>query len=110
MVPCPFFSRPRKKQLRACCVFRKNAIVVKGSFLRAAKSRMSQFEQRENVDFCQKIGHILPTHLISQHAISFSFPAVDFSRPRRSEIVTATKETVRYFPGNIFQRCFQQLY
>jgi hypothetical protein len=32
MVPCPFFSRPRKKQLRACCVFRKNAIVVKGNF------------------------------------------------------------------------------
>jgi hypothetical protein len=75
MVPCPFFSRPRKKQLRACCVFRKNAIVVKGSFLRAAKSRMSQFEQRENVNFYQKLGHILPTHLISQHAISFSFLA-----------------------------------
>jgi hypothetical protein len=32
MVPCPFFSRPRKNQLRACSVFRKNAIVVKGSF------------------------------------------------------------------------------
>jgi hypothetical protein len=75
MVPCPFFSRPMKKQLRGCCVFRKNAIVVKGSFLRAAKLRMSQFEQRENVNFCQKLGHILPTHLISQHAISFSFPA-----------------------------------
>jgi hypothetical protein len=37
MVPCPFFSRPRKKQLRACCIFRKNAIIVRGSFLRAAK-------------------------------------------------------------------------
>jgi hypothetical protein len=55
MVPCPFFSRPSKKQLRACCVFRKNVIVVKGSFLLAAKSRKSQFEQRENVNFCQKI-------------------------------------------------------
>jgi hypothetical protein len=75
MVPCPFFSRPRKKQLRACCVSRKNAIAVKGSFLRAAKSRMSQFEQRENVNFCQKLGHILPTHLISQNEISFSFTA-----------------------------------
>jgi hypothetical protein len=75
MVPCPFFSRPRKKQLRACCVFRKNAIDVKDSFLRAAKSRMSQFEQRENVNFCQKLGHTLPTHLISHNAISFSFPA-----------------------------------
>jgi hypothetical protein len=64
----------QKKQLRACCVFRKNVIVVKGSFLRATKSRMSQFEQRENVNFCQKLGHILPTHLTSQHAISFSFP------------------------------------
>jgi hypothetical protein len=48
---------------------------MKGSFLRAAKSRMSQFEQRENVNFCQKLGHILPTHLILQPAISFSFPA-----------------------------------
>jgi hypothetical protein len=75
MMPCPFFSRPRKMQLRACCVFRKNAIVVKGSFLRATKSRMSQFEQRENVNFFKKLGHILPTHLISQHAIYFSFPA-----------------------------------
>jgi hypothetical protein len=75
LVPCPFFSRPKKKQLRACCVFRKNAIVVKGSFLRPAKSRMSQFEQWENVNFCQKLGLILLTHLISQHEISFSFPA-----------------------------------
>jgi hypothetical protein len=75
MVPCPFFSRPREKQLRTCCVFRKNAVVVKGSFLRAAKLIMSQFEQRENVNFCQKLCHSLPTHLISQHAISFSFPA-----------------------------------
>jgi hypothetical protein len=75
MVTCPFFYRPRKKQLRAYCVFRKNAIVVKGSFLRVAKSRMSQFEQRENVNFCQKLGHILPSQLISQHAISFSFTA-----------------------------------
>jgi hypothetical protein len=74
MVPCPFFCRPRKKQLRACCVFRKNAIVVKGSFLRAAKSRMSQVEQWENVNFCQILGHILPTHLISQHVISFLSP------------------------------------
>jgi hypothetical protein len=63
------------KQLRACCVFRKNVIVVKSSFLRAAKSRMSQFEQRENVNFCQNLGDILPTHLISQYAIYFSFPA-----------------------------------
>jgi hypothetical protein len=61
------------KQLRACCVFRKNAIVVKGCFLRAAKSRKSQFEQQENFNFCQKFGHILPTHLISQHEIFF-FP------------------------------------
>jgi hypothetical protein len=75
MVPCPFFSRLRKKQLRACCVFRKNAIIVKGSFLRAAKSTMSQFEQQENVNFFQKLGHIHPAYLISQHAISFSFPA-----------------------------------
>jgi hypothetical protein len=119
MVPCPFLSRPRKKQLSACCVFRKNAIVVKGSLLRAAKSRKSQFEQRENVNLCQKLGHILHTHLISQQAISFSFPAwkrsyvgVDFSRPRRSEIVTATRETVRDLPANtrIFQQCFQKVY
>jgi hypothetical protein len=75
MVPCPFFSRLKKKQLRACFVFRKNAIVVKGSFLRAAESRISQFEQRENVNFCQKLGPILPTHLISHNAISFSSPA-----------------------------------
>jgi hypothetical protein len=37
----------QKKQLRVCGVFRKNTIAMKGSFLRAAKSRMSQFEQRE---------------------------------------------------------------
>jgi hypothetical protein len=61
MVPCTFFSRPIEKQLHACCVLRKNAIDVKGSFLRATKSRMSQFEQMENVNFCQKLGHILPT-------------------------------------------------
>jgi hypothetical protein len=36
MVPCPLFSRPRKKQLRACSVFRKKVAVVKGSCLRAA--------------------------------------------------------------------------
>jgi hypothetical protein len=35
---------------------------------------------------------------------------VDFSWPRRSEIVTATRETARDFPANIFQQCFQQLY
>jgi hypothetical protein len=35
---------------------------------------------------------------------------VDFSRPRRSEIVTATRETVWDIPANIFQQCFQQLY
>jgi hypothetical protein len=117
MVLCPFFSRPRKKQLRACCVIRRNAIVVKSSFLRSTKSRMSQFEQRENVNFCQKLGHILPTHLISQHAISFSFPAwkksyvgLDFSRPRRLEIVTATRETVQDLLANNFQQCFHQLY
>jgi hypothetical protein len=37
MVPCPFCSRPSKKQLRACGVFRKKATVVKGSCLRAAE-------------------------------------------------------------------------
>jgi hypothetical protein len=36
-VPCPFFSRPGKKQLRACGVFRKKVTVVKGSCLRAAE-------------------------------------------------------------------------
>jgi hypothetical protein len=35
---------------------------------------------------------------------------VDFSGPRRSEIVTVTRETVRVLPPNIFQQCFQQLY
>jgi hypothetical protein len=49
---------------KSSCVRALNASVVKGSFLRAAKSRMSQFEQRENVSFCQKLGHILPTYLI----------------------------------------------
>jgi hypothetical protein len=37
MVPCPFFSRPSKKQLRVCGVFRKKVIVVKGSCLRGAE-------------------------------------------------------------------------
>jgi hypothetical protein len=36
MVPYPF-SRPSKKQLRACGVLRKKATVVKGSFLLAAE-------------------------------------------------------------------------
>jgi hypothetical protein len=36
-VPCPFFSRPSKKQLRACGVFRRKVTVVKGSCLRAAE-------------------------------------------------------------------------
>jgi hypothetical protein len=37
MVPCPFCSRPNKKQLRACGVFRKKVTVLKGSCLRAAE-------------------------------------------------------------------------
>jgi hypothetical protein len=52
-VPCPFFSRPSKKQLHAYGVFRKKVIVVKG---KRRKSRMSQFEQRENVKFYQNLG------------------------------------------------------
>jgi hypothetical protein len=51
MVLCPFFSRPGKKQLHVCGVFRKNVTVCK-----QRKSRMSQFEQWENVKFCQKLG------------------------------------------------------
>jgi hypothetical protein len=37
MVPCPFFSRPSKKQLRARSVFRKKVTVVIGSCLGAAE-------------------------------------------------------------------------
>jgi hypothetical protein len=37
MVPCPFFSRSRKTQLRACGVFRKKVTVVKGSCLQVAE-------------------------------------------------------------------------
>jgi hypothetical protein len=37
MVPCPFFSRPSKKQLHACGVFRKKVAVVNGSCLQAAE-------------------------------------------------------------------------
>jgi hypothetical protein len=37
MVPCPFFSHLRKKQLRACGVFGKKATAVKGSCLRVAE-------------------------------------------------------------------------
>jgi hypothetical protein len=40
-VPCPFFSSPSKKQLRACGVFRNKVNVVKQRW----KSRMSQFAQ-----------------------------------------------------------------
>jgi hypothetical protein len=36
-VPCSFFSRPSKKQLRACGVFGKKVNVVKGSCLQAAE-------------------------------------------------------------------------
>jgi hypothetical protein len=37
MVPCPFCSRPSKKQLRSCGVFRVKVTVLKGSCLRAAE-------------------------------------------------------------------------
>jgi hypothetical protein len=37
MVPCFFCSRPSKKQLRACGVFRKIVTVVKGTCLPAAE-------------------------------------------------------------------------
>jgi hypothetical protein len=37
MVPCPFCSRPSKKQLRACGGFRKKVTVLKGSCLRVAE-------------------------------------------------------------------------
>jgi hypothetical protein len=37
MVPCPFFSRLRKKQFNVCDVLRKKVTVVKGSCLRAAE-------------------------------------------------------------------------
>jgi hypothetical protein len=37
MVPCPFFSHPRKKQLHAYGVFRKKVTVVKGSCLQAVE-------------------------------------------------------------------------
>jgi hypothetical protein len=37
MVPCTFCSRPSKKQLRACGVFRKKGTVLKDSCLRAAE-------------------------------------------------------------------------
>jgi hypothetical protein len=35
MVPCPFFSRPGKKQLHACSVIRKKVTIMKGSCVRA---------------------------------------------------------------------------
>jgi hypothetical protein len=56
LVPCPFFPRPSKKQLRACDVFRKKVTFVKGSFCKQRKLRMSQFKQWANVMFCQKLG------------------------------------------------------
>jgi hypothetical protein len=56
MVPCPFFSHRSKKQFHACGVFRKKVTVVKGSCLQAAEIEISQFEQRENIKFCQKLG------------------------------------------------------
>jgi hypothetical protein len=37
MVPCPFLSRPSKKQLRVCSIFRKKVTFLEGSCLRAAK-------------------------------------------------------------------------
>jgi hypothetical protein len=37
MVPCPFVSRPSKKQLCACGVFTEKVTVVKGSCLRVAE-------------------------------------------------------------------------
>jgi hypothetical protein len=37
MVPCPFCSRPGKKQLCACCVIRNKVTVLKGSCLQAAE-------------------------------------------------------------------------
>jgi hypothetical protein len=44
MLPCPFFSRPSKKQLLACGVFRKKVTIVKGICLRA-----TEIENVENV-------------------------------------------------------------
>jgi hypothetical protein len=66
------------------------------SFLRAAKSRMSHFEHRKNVNFCQNLGHILPTYLISHHAISFSFPAW-----KKSYMGVASKYISAVFPAAI---------
>jgi hypothetical protein len=37
IMPCPFFSRSSKKQLRACGILRKKVTVVKGSCLRATE-------------------------------------------------------------------------
>jgi hypothetical protein len=55
-MPCPFFSRPNKKQLHACRVLRNKVAVVKGICLRAAEIENVTFEQRENVKFYQKLG------------------------------------------------------
>jgi hypothetical protein len=56
IVHCPFFSRPGVKQLRdyAVNVYGKKVIVVKVVACERWKSRMSQFEQWENVKLCQK--------------------------------------------------------
>jgi uncharacterized protein (DUF697 family) len=37
VVLCPFFSRPSKKQLRVCGVFRKKVTVMMGSYLQSAE-------------------------------------------------------------------------
>jgi hypothetical protein len=56
MVPCPFFSRPSKKQLRVCGVFRKKVTVVKGSCLGAVEIENLAVRAWKNVKFCQKLG------------------------------------------------------
>jgi hypothetical protein len=78
---------------------------------------MSQFEQQENVNFYQKLCRILPTHLISQHAISFSSPlerkatwaSISVGRGDRKSSLPQGKPCGTFLQI-FFQQCFQQLY
>jgi hypothetical protein len=47
-------------------IFKKKVTIAKGSCLQERKSRVSQFEQKENVRFCQESGYSASETLIRQ--------------------------------------------